>query len=264
MTKLFIIPDAHAHPEYDNDRFSALGELILKEARSANGDMHLVCLGDFADMPSLSSYDKGTKGFEGRRYDKDVVSSLDAQKKLFAAVHDYNWRRRNSSKRQLHFDTTMLVGNHEHRINRAVNAQPELDGKLGLHDLQFEDEWDRVVPFTEIEDIQGFAMSHHLPSGVAGRPVGGENAAGRLLTVGKVSCVVGHAHTIDAAWRVNYTGKKMMSIVAGCFVHADFSESWCANTRHLWWEGVHIIDNAADGFGDVRQISADTIMKGKF
>ena len=60
---LMIIPDAHAHPDYNNERFRAVGRLLMEEQPEC-----VVCLGDLADLPSLSSYDRGTKGFEGRRY----------------------------------------------------------------------------------------------------------------------------------------------------------------------------------------------------
>ena len=85
---LLIIGDPHAHPDYDNKRFTALGKYILKTKPDI-----IVCLGDFADMPSLSSYDKGTKGFEGRRYKKDVNAVIDAQEKLFAPIKSYNKRQ---------------------------------------------------------------------------------------------------------------------------------------------------------------------------
>lgn len=264
MTKLFIIPDAHAHPEYDNERFDALGEFMLKEAVASKGDMRIICLGDFADMPSLSSYDKGTKGFEGRRYDRDVEATHDASERLFAAMYQYNHQRARNKKSMLFVETTMTLGNHEDRINRAVNAQPELDGKLGMNDLQFEHWWDTVVPYREITNIQGFAVSHSLPSGVSGRPVGGANLAARLLTIGHCSSIVGHSHTYDTAERTRYTGEKMLGINAGCFVHPDFREGWCANTVHMWWRGITIIDNASCGFGDIRQVGMDTILRGKF
>ena len=75
---LLIIGDPHAHPDYDNDRFFHLGNFIIR-----NQPDYIVCLGDFADMPSLSSYDRGTRGFEGRRYRNDVIAALDAQDILF-------------------------------------------------------------------------------------------------------------------------------------------------------------------------------------
>ena len=54
---LLIIPDAHAAPGYDNERFTAVGQYLMRERPE-----HVVCLGDWADLPSLSSYDRGTKG----------------------------------------------------------------------------------------------------------------------------------------------------------------------------------------------------------
>ena len=82
---LLIIGDPHANHDYDNDRFTALGKYIVQEKPE-----YVVCLGDMADMPSLSSYDKGTKGFEGRRYSKDVAAVIDAQEKLFAPIKEVN------------------------------------------------------------------------------------------------------------------------------------------------------------------------------
>ena len=45
--KLLIIPDAHAEPNYDNDRFTWLGNLIFEEKPDV-----VVCLGDWFDMAS--------------------------------------------------------------------------------------------------------------------------------------------------------------------------------------------------------------------
>ncbi len=42
VNKLLIIPDCHASPDYDNDRFIALGEFIVKEKPEV-----VVCLGRF-------------------------------------------------------------------------------------------------------------------------------------------------------------------------------------------------------------------------
>ena len=118
---LLIIGDPHAHPDYDNKRFTSLGKFIAKEKPDA-----VVCIGDMADMPSLSSYDKGTKGFEGRRYYRDVNAVLDAQDKLFAPI-----RKAKKYKPKMY----MCLGNHEDRITRAVNSSPELEGAIGLDDL---------------------------------------------------------------------------------------------------------------------------------
>ena len=45
---LMIIGDPHAHPDYYNSRFEKLGKCIVKSKPDI-----IVCMGDFADMPSL-------------------------------------------------------------------------------------------------------------------------------------------------------------------------------------------------------------------
>ena len=42
--KLLIIPDPHANPDYNNERFRAAGRLLMEEQPEC-----VVCLGDLAD-----------------------------------------------------------------------------------------------------------------------------------------------------------------------------------------------------------------------
>ena len=150
---LLVIGDPHAHPDYDNSRFTALGKFIAKERPEV-----IVCIGDMADMPSLSSYDRGTKGFEGRRYKKDISAVLDAQDKLLtpiAKARGYNPK--------LH----MTLGNHEDRITRAINASPELEDAIGMFDLEYEAHGWKVTPFKKCVTIKGITFSHYFTSGVA-------------------------------------------------------------------------------------------------
>ena len=118
-----IIPDSHAHPDHNNDRFEWLGKLIM----DVKPDV-VVNIGDMADMPSLSTYDRGTKGFEGRRYKKDVDSVLDAQERMFEPI-------KKAKKKKPRF--VMCEGNHENRINRAVSSDPILDGTISVADLGY-------------------------------------------------------------------------------------------------------------------------------
>ena len=39
--KILVIPDGHAHPDYDNDRFDYLGRFILDQRPDT-----IVCIGD--------------------------------------------------------------------------------------------------------------------------------------------------------------------------------------------------------------------------
>jgi hypothetical protein len=67
MPTHLVIPDVQVKPGQDFNFLKAIGNYIVKKRPDV-----IVNIGDFADMPSLSSYDKGKKSFEGRRYKHDV------------------------------------------------------------------------------------------------------------------------------------------------------------------------------------------------
>jgi predicted MPP superfamily phosphohydrolase len=235
--KLLIIPDAHAHPDYDNTRFDLLGALIADEKPDV-----IVCLGDFADLPSLSSYDKGTKGFEGRRYRADLD-----------ATHDALGRLRLEKSKARH---VMLLGNHEARIDRTVSKHAELEGTMSTRDLGYAVHgWD-VVPYEDTAVVCGFAMSHHFASGVGGRPISGSGVAAQMSRMLMTSAVIGHNHVLDLAERTRPDGTKVISLSAGCFVHPKAREGWNRSTAHMYWRGVIIMDDAVSGgYGALRCIT---------
>ena len=111
-----IIPDPHASPDEDLSRFSYLGKFIASVKPDA-----VICIGDWADMPSLCSYDKGTKGFEGRRYKKDIEAAILAQEMMFKPI-------RQAKKRLPRF--IMTTGNHDYgrltRLSRKMLSWMEL------------------------------------------------------------------------------------------------------------------------------------------
>ena len=260
--KLLIIPDPHANPDYDNDRFKALGKFIMHEKPEV-----IVCLGDMADLPSLSSYDRGTKGFEGRRYRKDVEATHEAQVLLFWPMAKYNERQRKNGKKQYRPDLYMCLGNHDDRINRAVNSQAELEGTIGIEDLHYEDfgpgmGW-KVIPFKECLTIQGITFSHYFTTGVSGRPISSVHLGHTLISKLHCSAVQGHSHLYNHAEHTRPDGQKIFGVSAGCYSHPDYSESWCKDTEHQWWRGVVILDGLdGEGYYDaVRAITQRKILK---
>lgn len=240
---LLIIGDPHAHPSYDNSRFTALGRFIAKEKPHA-----IVCIGDMADMPSLSSYDRGTKGFEGRRYQKDIAATIDAQEKLLAPV-----RRVRSYRPKLY----MTLGNHEDRITRAVNANPELEGSIDLEDLRYKEFGWKVTPFKKSVTIKGITFSHYFSSGVAGRPISSVHIGYAMVSKLHCSTVQGHSHLYNHAEQTRPDGQKIFGLAAGCYSHPDYTESWCQDTEYQWWRGVIMLEGL-DGEGYYNGIRAIT------
>lgn len=249
MVKHLVIPDIHARPGVSLKRAEYLGELIYDTKPDV-----IIMLGDLADMPSLCSYDRGTKAFVGRTYAKDVEAAIEFQDKMFSRI-----RR---SKKKLP-RRVILEGNHEQRIRRAINLQPELEGVISPKDLEYEKYFDEYVEYDGatpgIIPIHGVYYAHYMVSGVMGRAISGEHLAYSLLTKQFQSCTVGHNHTFDYCMRSKADGTKIMGLCAG---HYDDNRSAYAGTANeLWWSGVVIKDNVENGVYDMKTISLATLEK---
>ena len=75
---VLVIPDAHSEPGEDLRRFRWLGleaRARAIRARRLGRAFHLVSIGDFADVGSLSSWDKGKASGENKRYADDCAAN---------------------------------------------------------------------------------------------------------------------------------------------------------------------------------------------
>lgn len=248
MSKIHIlIPDIHATPGKDNTRADWIGELIA----DVRPDV-LVNIGDTWDLPSLASYDKGKKSFQGRTYEKDIEAGLEFTERLFAPMK----RRKKKMPYSVFFE-----GNHEERIRRAVELQPELDGTISYNDLQLKDYYDDVIFYDGntpgSKTIDGVTYAHFFTSGVMGRPVSGEHPAHTLVTRQFRSCTQGHAHTFDFCVRTAQDGSKIMGLIAGCAV--DYKMHWPGETQKLWTTGVAIKHGVEGGQYDLEWVSLDRL-----
>lgn len=246
MASHLIIGDAHAKPGVSNERFAWLGRLATERQPSTIIDM-----GDWADMPSLSSYDKGRKDFEGRRYKHDIAAARDARARFDGELVT----RKGYKPRKV-----ALGGNHcEGRINRAIQLSPELDGVISHEDLGYaEFGWD-YVPFLQPICLDGVYYCHYFTSGVMGRAIGGEHPATSLVTKQLVSCTSGHVHLRDFSERTNAAGKKILGLFPGCYFSHE--EKYAAQANKLWWRGVVMAHEVRQGVYDPEFISLETIKR---
>lgn len=250
--KLLILGDPHAHPDYDNKRFRALGNFIVEERPDV-----IINLGDFADMPSLSSYDVGKASFEGRRYKDDIAAVIDAQVGMFAPACAY----RKKSHRPYAPRLIYCGGNHDWgRIKLATELDPKLEGVISTDDLKLKDFGWEVYPFQVPVIVEGIAFCHFFPSGISGRPISGESIGRTLCLKLHGSAVVGHSHVFDHSERTTVSGTKIFGLSAGCFAHPDMIADWNRGTYKLWWRGLTILDNC-DGDGYYDEIRAITMRK---
>lgn len=245
--------DPHASPDTNNDRFTWLGNCILEEAPDI-----VVCMGDFADMNSLSSYDKNKKCFEGRRYRLDIAATVNALQRINKPLEDYNISRKNTKKAQRKAPRmVMLYGNHdEARIKRAVENSPQLEGVLDVRDLRYEEFGWETHTFRQPVNIEGIWFNHYFASGIKGEAVSGDNVANLLLQKNMSSSVSGHNHLLDFAIRTKPDGSPVIGISAGCYLEQPTYDEAQINK---WWKGLIWLKNVKDGIFDLETVQLERV-----
>lgn len=235
MTIHCVIPDVQAKPGNDFSYLKKIGMYIVAKKPDV-----IVCLGDFADMPSLSSYDKGKKDFEGRRYTKDIEAARAAMKTLVEPLNRYNDKARRNKEKLYKPRMVLTLGNHEHRIHRAVNDDPKLEGLLSIKDLPYS-HWE-VIPFLETINIDGINYSHYFTSGVMGHPI---TNAKLLLQKKHQSCVQGHVQTMDIATDYRADGTPIIGLFAGCCY--EHNEDYLGPQGNQHFRGIHMLYEVDNG-----------------
>jgi hypothetical protein len=242
MSTHLVIPDSHAHPDFDNRRYTMLGMLI----HDLKPDT-VIDIGDFFDMPSLCSYDRGKKSFEGRSYKRDIEAGLDAQDRMMHEIKKYK-------KKLPRFVRTL--GNHENRVNRAVELDRVLDGTIGTDDFMSKEYGFEEYPFLEAVDIDGIDYSHYFVTGVSGRPIGGEHPAYSLLTKRFKSSTCGHVHTFDYCIRTGGRDKLHGAVVG---VYQDYHADYAGPANDIWNPGIVVKRGVENGAYDIEHISLKRI-----
>lgn len=249
MSTHLVIGDPHAHYLQSNHRADILSRVIA----DIKPDV-VVNMGDQADMPSLSSYDVGKRSFHGRTYDADVTACVEFSHRVFAPL-------KKKKKKLPRF--VILEGNHEHRIERALDLSPELEGTISFNDLGYQDYYDDIVRYNGNTpgsiSIDGLTYAHFFVSGIKGYPLGGEHAADSHIAKLYTSTVSAHTHLFDYSIRTNTYGKKIMGLVAGCYL--DYHADWAGEINRLWDKGICVLRNVSDGTYDLQWISLQALEK---
>jgi hypothetical protein len=153
----------------------------------------------------------------------------------------------------------MLLGNHEDRIDRTVDDIPELEGTISTDDFKFEKFGWEVHEYQRPVNVDGIYYCHNYPTGVMGKPISGDNVARALLLKNKVSSTVGHIHTFDYAMCALPSGRKLMGLSAGCYLH--HKENYAKATQQMWWSGLVVKRNVSKGEYDLEMIEYNTIRR---
>jgi hypothetical protein len=246
-----VIPDVQFKPGNDTRFLSRIGEYLVEKKPDV-----IVCIGDFADMPSLSSYDVGKKTFEGRRYRSDIEAAQIGMEALLEPIWAFNEKAREGHRERYKPRLVMTLGNHEDRIARATNNDPKLDGTIGLEDLKYERYGWEVYPYLVPVVIDGIAYCHYFTTGVMGRPC---TSAQIQLTKKHMSVVSGHQQGLQIATGHRADGKRLTSIIAGsCYEH---DEDYIGPQGNKHWRGVLMLHEVDQGEFDLMPVSLSYLEK---
>jgi|TARA_R110000823_G_scaffold245406_1_gene369471 hypothetical protein len=213
-------------------------------------------IGDWWDMESLCSYDKGKASFEGRRYKKDIDAGNLAMDLFLQPIKTERERLKVNKKKQWKPRMVFTIGNHEQRIERAIENDCILEDTIGYQDLNLDD-WE-VADFLQPVIIEGVAFSHYFTTGVMGRPV---TSARAMLTKKMMSCVMGHVQDRDIAYGKRADNARLTGLFAGMFTQHD--EGYLGNQGNSSWKGIWMLNEVESGSFDELPVSLN-YLKNKY
>lgn len=249
MSRHLIIPDTQIKPGVPTEHIGWAANAIVDYLPD-----HVIVIGDWWDMPSLSSH-ASVKEAEGQRIREDVWAGNAAFAKLVAPMYAEIDRRSHGHRKRWNPGRHYFRGNHEQRIERALNDNPRLDGVIG-YELLDTHGFD-VSDFLVIKEIDGIAYSHYFANTHSGRPIGG-SIDNRLNKIGK-SFVQGHEQGFLYGVRQFPGSLTRHGLVAGSFYLHD--EKYRGNQGNGEWRGIVVLNEVNDGKYDVMPLSMDYLRR---
>ena len=236
ISKVIILPDIHM-----TDKTPKTYKVVKGFISQFKPDETII-LGDFMDVASLSAwdYDKKRK-MEGRRFLKEV----DCANKELDYIQKY-------SKKIIY-----IVGNHENRVDRYLDKNPEMEGMIDLltvlkiHKRKIE--WiplDKVYALGKCNFVHGLYTNQY-------------HAKKTLEAVGD-NIVYGHVHQASSFFKTAKLQKPIMAYSLGCL--GDLAPEYMAGKWANWITGFGVMyyntDNGLFNLYPINIISNKFIFNG--
>jgi hypothetical protein len=240
-----IIPDTQVEPGRPIDHLTWIGNYCAD--RYGGKQLTRIHLGDHWNMGSLSSYDrKGGTHMEGRRVNDDIAAGNYGFELLDGPATKVQRRQ---------WDDHFLFGNHEYRMQRAIDQDAALDGLYSM-DLFDTGSWTRHG-FREPVDIDGVLYAHYFYNPNTGRPYAGANLETRLKTIG-CSFTMGHQQGLKWGRIESVAGPKIGLVAGSCYLH---EEDYLGPQGNDHWRGIIVCNNVENGDYDLMQVSLDYLCR---
>lgn len=239
-----VIPDCQVRPGVPTDHIDWIAQAIVDYKPDV-----IVSIGDWWDMPSLSSHDgPGSMAKEGARYEEDVAVGNEAFERLVKPLRKEQARLLRNKKGAWNPRCIFTFGNHENRIRRAINADPRFAGTIGDHHLNTQ-EFERH-PFLKVVEVDGVHYAHYFQMEKSDRPIGGsmDNRLNKICA----TFVCGHEQGHLVHRRPLPIGRTIHGIVAGsCYLH---DENYRGVQRNNDWRGIVVLNDVRNN-GDLEPMS---------
>lgn len=239
-----VVADPQCRPGVPLNHLEWIGKYVEEKSKHVTA---LINIGDHADMPSLSSYDKKKFVFEGRRFKKDVEASHLGNELLMGPI----WE----SGAYENIESHITVGNHEERIARFANDNPELVGFIDIDVLEYDYYYDHVHDFLVPVEIDGVLYAHYFYNPMNGRPIGGMVET-RLKNIG-CTFTMGHQQGFAYGTRTLPTGK----VQHGCIVGSSYlhDETYKGPQANGHWRGIIQKYGVHDGDYDAKIVRISSL-----
>lgn len=251
-----FIPDTQCKKGVKFNHLTAAGNLIVDKKPDV-----IVMAMDHWDMPSLSSYDRGKKSFEGRRYKEDIEAGHAGMEAFLKPIWEYNAKRKKQKMRPYKPRFVGTLGNHEYRIVRAVESEAILDGTIGIKDLELEKYGMEVYQFLDAVDIDGILYSHFFPRSPNGKIMQNRRGAPTARAQAQremQSCTSGHLQGLD--WAIHQTNnRRVYGLIAGSFYQHE--EEYLTPQGTAYWRGCVYKHEVKDGNYDPMFLSLEYLLR---
>jgi len=216
IKKLLVLPDVHL-----TDQVPKVYSVVKKFVKDFQPH-ETILLGDFMDVSALSAWDFDKRqNMEGRRFKKEIS----------CADREIKFLEKHSKK------ITYICGNHEYRVDRYLEKNPEMQGLIEIPILLSLK--NRSINWVTVDEIYS---KGHL-NFIHGWYVTKYHAAKHLDVIG--DCVVyGHTHLPQNYSKNLALHKEIMAYGLGClcdkapeYMHGRFA-NWINNFAVVYYDTV--------------------------
>lgn len=235
----YVIPDVQVRPGDATDHLDWIAVDIIRRKPDV-----IVCIGDFWDLPSMSSYSApGGLEKENSRLLADIEAGREAMARLTAPIWKEIKRLKDNKKKQWNPRWIFTEGNHEHRAARLAINDARFEGVVGTHLLDVETfGWERYK-FEQPVQVDGVWYCHYWKTAHSPRPIGG-TIDNRLNKLG-FSFVQGHEQGKRYGDRPLANGKTIHGLVVGsCYLGTELYRGPQGANE---WRGVAVLHDVRDG-----------------